>query len=412
MLTKKVILILAVATSASLSIAAETTVIVGGTVIDGTGSKPLADATIVIREDRIAEVGPVRRVSIPEGAKRIDATGKFVLPGFIDLHVHFMDPPDAVSTFTRTEALSALRASYFMDLFVGAGITAVRDTGGTVESMQALLAAQELGYIDSLRLFPVGQLITTTGGHGQYFSYEASGPYGFREAVRKMYKAGFRHIKLSPTYTQEEVDAAVDEAKTLGMQVTSHGGGFSDTNPPTMTRRAVLAGVESIEHLNDTPLDVLDLMAERGVQIVPTLAIYEALYSMPIVPANLQHLIDTRGWSMALHERIFKEAVKRDIMMGIGTDAIANILDTRYPQLYFDEMSYFVKLGVSRLDTIVAATGVGAIIMNREKDIGTIEAGKLADLQIIDGNPLESFDVLGKPEVVMIGGRVLVDRRQ
>jgi imidazolonepropionase-like amidohydrolase len=378
---------------------------IGGTVIDGTGADARDNVTILVEGDRITAIG--NSVRIPADAQRIDASGKTILPGFIDAHVHFMHPPDEASHHTQTESLGTLRAFHFMELSRKAGITAARDTGGSVESMQALVQGQSRGYIDSMRMYPVGQLITTTGGHGPDFSHYATGPWGFREAVRKMYAAGFKHIKLSPTYTQEEVNAAVDEAKTHGMQVTSHGGGLSDTVPETMTERAVLAGVESIEHVNKMPLHVLDMIAERGIHLVPTLAIYSALYDLPVRPANLQYLVDERGWSMEMHEILFKEALKRDILMGIGTDAVARLLDELYPQMYFDEMEYFVTLGMSRLEAITAATRNGAIILAQDRDLGTLEQGKFADLQIVDGNPLETFEMLGKPSLVMIRGRIL-----
>ena len=252
--------------------AGATIAITGGTLIDGNGGRPLDNAIVLIRGERIVAVGAAGAVDIPADAKRNDAAGKYVLPGFIDLHVHLVYPRDG---HQPSDSLSTLSALDFMQRFVDSGITSVRDVGGMIEPMQALNEAQRLGYIRSLRLYSVGQLITTTGGHGPEWSYFASGPYGFREAVRKMYADGFRYIKLSPPYTQEEVSAAVDEAKIHLMRVTSHGGGFSDSEPPEMTRRAVLAGVQCIEHLY-MPVADLDLIAARKIQIVPTLRDHEA----------------------------------------------------------------------------------------------------------------------------------------
>jgi imidazolonepropionase-like amidohydrolase len=390
----------AAATQAAAAVG--TIAITGGTVIDGNGGRPIENATVLIRGDRIAAVGTAGTVDIPADAKHIDAAGKFVLPGFIDLHVHLVYPRDGRQP---SDSLSTLSALDFMERFVDSGITSVRDVGGMIEPMQALNEAQRLGYIKSLRLHSVGQLITTTGGHGPKWSYFASGPYGFREAVRKMYEAGFRYIKLSPPYTQEEVSAAVDEAKIHLMRVTSHGGGFSDSEPPEMTRRAVLAGVQCIEHLY-MPVADLDLIAARKIQIVPTLEIMKLLYESPGVIPTMDYLEHQRGWSMAMHEELFREARKRHIVMGIGTDAIVELM-AHYPAMYFDEMEYFVRLGMSRMETISAATKNGAAILGREKDLGTLEKGKLADLQVVDGNPLDSFQALSHPSLVMIGGAVL-----
>ena len=383
--------------------AAEPIAITGGTLIDGNGGQPVANATVVVRDDRIVAVGPAGTVEIPADAKRYDATGKYLLPGFLDMHMHLVYPRDGGKP---SDSLSTLRGLHFMELFVDSGVTSVRDVAGMIEPMQALEEAQRLGYIRSLRVHSVGQLITTTGGHGPDWSYFASGPYGFREGVRKMYGEGFRYIKVSPPFTQEEVDAAVDEAKIHRMRITSHGGGYSDTEPESMTRRAVLANVQCIEHLY-MPVEDLDLIAKRGIHVVPTLEIMKLLYSYPTVLPQIQYLEKKRGWSMALHEKLFREAHKRKILMGIGTDGILELADKNYPGMYFAEMEHFVRLGMTRLEAITAASKNGAIILGREEELGTLEQGKLADLQIVDGNPLESFQPLGRPSLVMIGGAVV-----
>lgn len=381
---------------------AATIAITGGTLIDGNGGQPLGNATILVRDDRIVAAGPAGTIDVPADAKRYDAAGKYVLPGFMDMHMHLVYPRDA----QPSDSLSTLRGLHFMDLYVDSGVTSVRDVAGMIEPMQALEAAQRLGYIHSLRLHSVGQLITTTGGHGPSWSYFASGPYGFREGVRKMYEAGFHYIKVSPPYTQEEVDAAVDEAKIHRMRITSHGGGYSDTEPESMTRRAILANVQCIEHLY-MPVEDLDLIAKRGIHVVPTMEIMKLLYEYPTVLPQIQYLEHKRGWSMAFHDKLFREANKRHILMGIGTDAILELADKNYPGMYFAEMEHFVRLGMSRLETITAASKNGAIILGREEELGTLEKGKLADLQVVDGNPLESFKPLGRPSLVMIGGEVV-----
>lgn len=397
-------LTLLLAAFAIKAFAAQPIAITGATLIDGNGGQPLANATLVVRDDRILAVGPAGAVEIPADAKRYDAAGKYVLPGFIDMHMHFVYPRDGAPD--PSKSLSTLRGLHFMDLYVDSGVTSARDVAGMIEPMQALEEAQRLGYIHSLRLHSVGQLITTTGGHGPEWSYFASGPYGFREGVRKMYEAGFRYIKISPPYTQEEADAAVDEAKIHRMRITSHGGGYSDTEPESMTRRAINANVQCIEHLY-MPVEDLDLMAKKGIAVIPTMEVMHLLYTYPTVLPQIQYLEHKRGWSMALHDKLFKEAYKRKILMGVGTDAILELADKNYPQMYVTELEHYTRLGMSPLETITAATKNGAIILGREDELGTLEQGKLADLQIVDANPLQSFKALGHPSLVMIGGEVL-----
>jgi imidazolonepropionase-like amidohydrolase len=217
-----------------------------------------------------------------------------------------------------------------------------------------------------------------------------------------MAKAGFGHIKISPPYTLEEAQAAVEEARMQGLRITSHGGGQSDTTPTTMTRIAVQAGVQCIEHLNEMEDDVLDLMAAKGVYNVPTLSVYRAQYRAGVVP---RVLTEKRHWTQALHETLFRKARQRKILMGVGTDFTLSFM-SRYPGCYVEEMKYFVELGMSPMEAIVAATHNGAVILDKQDQIGTVEAGKLADLQVIGGDPLKSFDALGHPEIVVMDGKV------
>jgi len=378
--------------------------LVGGTLIDGTGASPLANATVLMEGNKIKAVGPSKKVKIPEEAKKVDVSGKWILPGFIDLHIHLTYPNDTIQHFTDTDSLASLRALHLTKMYLKSGVTSVRDVGSPVEPMQAILAAARLGYINTIRLFSCGYLITVTGGHGDGIrgAMAVDGPWEFRKAVRQMFKAGFQYVKISPTYTLEEVKAAVDEAKTLGMRITSHGGGASDTFPTTMTKLAVLGGVQCIEHLNQMEDDALDLMAEKGVHNVPTLSIYREIYKENTLP---KYLLEHRGWSQSMHENLFKKARDRKILMGIGTDAVGESMKL-YPGIFFTEMKYFVELGASPMEAIVCATQNGAIILGKEDELGTVEKGKLADLQVISSDPLKSFDMLGHPEIVIIGGKL------
>ncbi|HEX2694376.1 MAG TPA: amidohydrolase family protein [Acidobacteriota bacterium] len=375
----------------------------GGTLIDGNGGAPVPDAVVLIQGRKILQAGPAATVKVPEKAEKIDVRGKSILPGFIDCHIHTTYPFDEGQYFTDTDASTTLRALYLMNLYLKSGVTSVRDVGSNVPSMQGLVGAQAAGYVDSIRLFACGDVITVTGGHGDGLkgTSAVNGPWEWRKAVRQMNKDGFGHIKISPTFTLEEAAAAVDEAKTLGMRITAHGGGFSDTTPTTMTRVAVQAGVQCIEHLNEMEDDVLDLMAQKGVYNVPTMAVYRNLYKAGLTP---RVLVEKRHWSQAMHETLFRKARERKILMGIGTDCVIDM--KHYPAIYFDELKYFVELGVSPMETIVTATKNGAIILGKADELGTIEAGKLADIQVVKGDPLKSFDVLGNPEIVIVDGRV------
>ena len=381
------------------------TALVGATLIDGTGAAPAPDVVVLVQGAKIKAVGPAASVKVPKGAKIIDVKGKFILPGLIDCHTHITTESNDLESFTDSKSLATLRALQLMNRYLASGVTAIRDAGSPIEPMQALVRARRAGYVDTIRLFPCGYLITTTGGHGDGMdgALAVDGPWAFRKAVREMFKDGFHHIKISPTFTLEEAQAAVEEAKTLGMHITAHGGGFSDTIPTTMTRIAVQAGVECVEHWNEMEDDVLDLMAAKGVYDVPTLTIYRESYKLDDIN---RFLIEKRHWSQALHEELFRKARARKIVMGIGTDAGGALYREMYPKIYFDEMKYFVELGATPMEAIVAATKNGALILGMADELGTIEAGKLADLQVVPGDPLKSLEALGTPELVFVNGKV------
>jgi imidazolonepropionase-like amidohydrolase len=381
-----------------------TIALAGGTLIDGTGTTPIKNVVILIQEDKIKAVGPAKTIAVPKNVKKIDVSGRWILPGFIELHIHLTEPYTGIETTTDTDSVSTLRGLLKMNTCLESGITSVRDVGSAVDPMQALLSAGRIGF-KTIRLFPCGQMIGRTGGHaddGWKGKRRADGPSEFRKAVRDMYNAGFRIVKLGPPYSMEELEAVADEARKLGMRTTTHGGGHTDTYPTTMNRLAVQAGIQCIEHVNQMEDDVLDMMAQKGVHLVPTLAVYREFYRRGTINTML---VEKRGWTLSMHETLFQKARQRKITMGIGTDA--NIeLGKLYPQIYFTEMKYFVELGCTKMESIVAATRNGAIILGMEDQLGTIEVGKLADLQVISGDPLESLDVLGHPEIVMIGGKI------
>jgi len=380
----------------------KTIAFVGATLIDGTGASPAKNTVVVIEGNKIKTVGPKGKVQIPEKAKVIDVSGKFILPGFIDLHVHLTYPTRMEMMLSDTESLQTIRALSFMSKYLRAGVTSVRDVASDLEPMKAISAAAQYGLLDTIRVFSVGEGIVSTGGHGEMLSatQAADGPEEWRKAVRKMKQAGFNYIKILPPYTPEEVRAAVEEAITQNMLITSHCGSDLDFEPPYFSRIAVENGIQCIEHMNKIEDEVLEIMAEKGVHLVPTVGIvkhFRKLYQGRKLPERMVPI--------NVYEASFKKAKELGILMGIGTDFVFT-LTGMYPKPFFIEMDHFVELGYTPMETLVCATKNGAIILGKENELGSIEAGKLADLQVIDGDPLESFDVLSKPEFVVIGGRL------
>jgi len=138
--------------------------LIGGTVIDGTGADPVANTTVLIKGEKIVKVGQTGEIAIPENAMKLDVSGKCVLPGFIDVHIHTTFPYSTEQGLSDTNSLATLRGLHLMNLYLRSGVTSVRDVGAPVETMQALVQAASEGYTNSIRLFSCGKLITVTGG--------------------------------------------------------------------------------------------------------------------------------------------------------------------------------------------------------------------------------------------------------
>lgn len=372
--------------------------LVGGTLIDGSGNQPLSDSVVLISGSMIQAVGAKSTLKLVKNAEVIDVSGKWILPGFIDCHAHI-----TYDDSYGNHSLAAFRGLRILRKYLKAGVTTVRDVGGPIEPLRALKSSFNMGF-DASRLFACGQLITATGSYNDIppFSRPSDGPWDFRKAVREMFQAGFHAVKISPWYTREEIQAAIEEAKAQGMIVVCHSGGTSDTVPPSMTRIAVEEGVNCIEHLSEMEDEVLDIMAEKGIFNVPTLLIMKKLYEANMVST---YMVEERGWSTAMHEDLFKKARARNIVMGVGTDFLWKFMDL-YPEGYFDEMRYYLELGASPMEVLVCATKNGALILGESDKLGSIEAGKIADIQVLSENPLESFDGLGQPVIVMLGGKI------
>lgn len=381
----------------------KTVALVGAHLIDGTGADPVENAVVIIEDERVKAVGSSAEVTIPENAERIDVSGRWILPGFIDLHIHLTYPQGLEIYSGDSGSFQTIRALFVMDRLLKAGITSVRDVASHLEPMQAIQIGAQQGYIRSIRVFSVGQGIVSTGGHGEILTATraADGADEWRKAVRETKKAGFEYVKILPPFTPDEVGAAVDEARIKGMRITAHGGGASDTVPPSMTRIAVEAGVQCIEHPPKMSEGTLELMAKKGVHWVPTMAIYRQLYR-----SGMKKDLLALGWSARMHEEMFKKGWALGLTIGVGTDFVGSFTK-RYPKPYFEELKYYLDLGLTPMEAIVCATRNGGIILGREDTLGTLEPGKLADLQVVGGNPLQSLEALGNPEIVMVGGEIL-----
>jgi len=401
-------------------------VIRGVILIDGTGSGPLPNAVLVIRGNRILDVGPADRVTIPAKVDRtVDARGLYMVPGLVDLHMHFRQQRgDDFSMFRDSDAAAAIRGIEKLGLYLDGGITAVRDLGGANDVAQKIQEAVARHIFPGPRVFWAGRLISSRGGHGDEITETASGhpkpletsasqrvatgPWDWRLAVREEIRRGVDVIKLTAPYDKEEVAAAVDEAHMLGLPVTVDA--FGD-----YVTWASQAGIDSIEHPLSISADTITVMAQKKTALVPTLtAFYNPLtYGYPSagIPPGGFFFTMSRRFSMTHGGNV--ETVRRakaaGIKIGVGTD-IPFENERRYPGDYFVELKFLRDAGLSNKEILEAATRVGGEILAIPEKLGTLEKGKLADVLVVAGDPLQDIENLRKMRLVVADGRIVRDR--
>ena len=376
--------------------------IIGSTIINGTGSEPLRNGTILIQEGKIVEVGKADQINLGPDVERIDATGKFTMPGIIDSHVHVtpnQDVPNDIRINLRVgfNSISLLRQS------LGAGVTTVVSIGGGPPSVELTNAINE-GYVDRCANQITAGVVNASGGHVR--GRHADGPWEIRKAVRELASAGCTMIKTAatagfqwehervhwPDYTEEELTALVDEARMRDMPVAAHAHGHEGL------KYAVNARVHMIHHgalIDDEGLEAIN---KADLYFVPTLFTTSigrvAKVEQPWTKERMEA-------AYPIHREGVSKAHKMGTKIALGTDGGAG--DAMI------ELSEFVDCGLSPMDAIVAGTRNTADALSILDRVGTIESGKDADLLIIGKNPLNDINVLQNQEnidLVMTRGKV------
>jgi imidazolonepropionase-like amidohydrolase len=391
----------------------KTLVIRNARLFDGTGVAA-RDASIVVTNNRITAVLPSDSTDWPEDSDVMDAAGRTVMPGLIDLHTHVTYAFDFEGTPALTsdsQADAALRGVERMRYYVESGITSLRDTGSHGMTPFILKTWSSEGRIAAPRLFPVGQVITAVGGHAaEAFFFrtapefegamirEANGADDWRAAVREQFKRGADWIKLASHYDEDEVAAAVKEAHRLGIPVTVD----SET---IFTEMAVRAGVDSVEHPLPRSDEAVKLMAERGVASVPTIIPYQ------IIIREWGGYYGSTSRRFTLDEPRMFEMLRKmkvaGVKIGVGTDLILDWY-RELPGPYIQELKNLERVGYTPKEAIIAATRTSAEILGMEDKLGTVETGKLADLIVVEGRPDENLDDLAKVRTVIVDGRVVL----
>jgi imidazolonepropionase-like amidohydrolase len=380
----------------------------GGRVFDAVTGGVRA-ASVVMEGATIVAVLPPEAQTWSADAQVIDVTGKTVMPGLIDMHVHLTYPdPNTPIDEQASEGSGVLRGERNLRYYLESGFTSVRDMNGVAKAPFLLSAWSAANDIPAPRVFTAGHIITGTGGHaterpvtpshGPDFAWEADGPDAWRGAVRKMFKEGASVIKIASHFSQDEVAAAVDEAHTLGLKVACD----CETIYTTM---AVKAGVDTIEHPLPRTDEAIALMATHKTGAIPTLQVYQNVFD----EAGGYYGSTSRRFSMSGQANfdVFKRMRAAGVVMGVGTDTIGGA-HRLIPNMYIAELKWFVKGGYSIPEALKAATITNATLLDMDDKLGSLEAGKLADVIVVDGRPDENLDDLQKIDMVVKDGRLLV----
>jgi len=389
----------------------------GGHVLDPTGERWLVGQDVLIVGERIVSVTAASGTTGPGGARTIDVSGLFVIPGLIDLHSHLLlHPYDEASwndqVLREPIGLRTIRGVTAAEATVRAGFTTLRDLGteGAGYADVAIRDAINMGLIEGPRVFAVTRAIVATGCYGPS-GYDprwqmpvggqvADGPIGVRIAVREQIAAGADWIKVyadyrrkpgdpsSPTYSQAELNAIVDEARSAGVPVAAH------ASTDVAIRRAVNAGVRTIEHGYDVSDDVLRLMRERDVALCPTLAASEAMARYGgWKPGEPDHPRITKAKAM------FARALRSGVTIACGSDVgvFSHGDNTR-------ELELMVDYGMTPTRAIQSATIVAAQVLGEGKQLGQLVAGSYADVVVLSADPLADVSVIRNPVMVIKGG--------
>src|SRR5580700_6260271 len=402
---------------------AERIALVGGTLIDGTGRDPVPDSVVVIEKGRIVEAGPKSRVKIPSGAQKVDVRGKTILPGLWDMHAHF----------EQVE---------WGPIYLAAGATTVRDCGNEFEFITAVRDAVASGHGLGPRLLLAG-IVDGTGPSALGVA-RVDTPEQAKMWTDKYHDAGFQQMKIYSSVKLEEVKDVAEEAHRLGMTVTGH-------VPEGLNAYQVIeAGQDQINHISyiadimTPPLPEgasrldhakaqanLDLsspaaqkaiafLIEHGTVVDPTIALFEFFTASTAKPAvsiepgvakvapELEAILADVGPpspNADVGEKVFaKEVAVVGALHKAGVPIVAGTDQTVPGHSLHREIELYVQAGFTPMEAIQAATIVPARVMGLDKELGTVEAGKRADVMILAANPLESIHNIRKVEFVITNG--------
>jgi imidazolonepropionase-like amidohydrolase len=371
--------------------------------LDGTGAAPRERASVLVRDGRIEAVGAER----PADAVAVDVGGRTLMPGLVDAHAHVLaklrEPAEGAEPLLPGTAAHVV-AGHLREA-LRRGITTIRDVGSYGSVVVEARQAMRLGAFRGPRLLTCGRILSATSPGGRFFDgmyREADGEDDVRRAAREQLRLGADYIKLMTTgarsveledpdpaqMTRGEIATAVEEAHRLGYRVAAHAEGLAGTEI------AIEEGVDTIEHgmyLNQRP-DLLERMAATGQVLVPTLSCF---YGVAEKDTWSPLLVELAKYNLEQADRTLKAAREAGVRIALGHD---------WNPFYNSAVEFerMVHHGLPAAEAVVAATATAAAALGLGDEVGTVEPGRLADLLVVDGDPLADPGVLGRRERIWL----------
>jgi len=399
-------------------------VVHAGRLIDGVATSPRGASTIRIRGDRI--------VAVEDGwtdardAELIDLKSFTVMPGLIDMHTHVTGEGTAdalVESVTLTATDAAIESTVYARKTLDAGFTTIRNLGAEGGADISLRRAIDLGMVPGPRIWTARNGLSITGGHGDAGGLRpdlavgstwqngiVDSPSDAAKAVRYQHKYGADVVKFTATggvlsigdsgdlqqFSDEEMKAIVDTAHLLGMKVAAHAHGKRGIEA------AIRAGVDSIEHGTYADDETFELFKKHGTYLVPTILAGKTVAELAAVPGHFHPSVQAKAATIGpLIQEMFQRAHAAGVKIAFGTDSGVSVHGENAR-----EFGYMVEAGMSPMDAILAATRNAADLLGASEDVGSIQAGRYADIIAVAGDPLADITEMMRVRFVMKGGQV------
>jgi imidazolonepropionase-like amidohydrolase len=392
--------------------------------IDGTGAEPVSNAALVIQDGRISEITTQDKLNLAEGGEAdvIEVTGGSIMPGFIEMHshMHCSAETDAYQhIMTESDQVFTMRAVYAVREALASGVTTMRDLGARNQVAFPIKKAVESGIIPGPRMVVAGTPVTTTAGHCNMFGTEADTLEEVVTAVRQQFKLGAGYIKImstgggftpgtnvrAPQYPVETLKAAVKDAERLGLRIAAH------CHAAAGVRNCVEAGIHNLIHcswLSENPddiydydPDVADRIAEKGIWVDPTLALGR-------LNQLRGRLAPRRGPAMSDPKRrfeILRDMWERGVKFVTGMDS--GMTNARFGDFAYIPQVMVEEMDISPMEAIVCSTKTSADCLGILDETGTLEAGKSADICVVEGNPAIDISAMHNVDTIVSQGKVV-----